>query len=270
MTVNPYTASELERRAVALFEVRFRLEHDCPYTRFTKANPKVEVQHWCSRESDVLEFAHPGLGQPEVDLRLRRLEKDLGSKFVRRVSVNGTTSLIVQKHSYTSMKQNVNAVIEEHNCMEVQPTVYRNGYEWYRILAFGHPDLTRLFGALSKWAEVEVVSKERLSERSARDTTTVSMRSLLGGLTGKQIVALLVALSTGYYDSPRKIRTADISERMRVPRTTYEAHLRKAEGKVLRALLPYVELVAGSADSQPEHDGKDFDDYWTRRNRLKS
>ncbi len=226
--------------------MRFRLEHDCPYTRFTKANPEIEVQHWCSRESDVLELAHPGIDGPEMDRRLRSLENDLGSKFVRKLSVSKNRSMIVQKHSYASMKQNVNAVIEEHNCMEVQPTVYRDGYEWYRVLAFNHTDLVGLFGALSSWADVEVVSKEQLSERSARDTTTVSLRSLFGGLTDKQLNAMLVALSTGYYDVPRRTRTADISSRMRVPRTTYEAHLRKAEGKVLRALLPYIELVSSA------------------------
>jgi predicted DNA binding protein len=237
---------------VELFEVRFRLEHDCPYTRFTKANPSVEVQHWCSRESDVLEFTHSGLDHEEMGPRLRKLEEDLDSKHVRKVDVGGTRTLIVQKHSYASMKQNINAVIEKHNCMEVQPTVYKGGYEWYRILAFNHSDLVRLFGALSRWADIDVVSKVRLSEGSARDSTTVSMRSLLGGLTQKQLDALLVALSAGYYDSPRKTRTADIARLMKAPRTTYETHLRKAEGKVLRALLPYIELVSRAAAVEAE------------------
>ena len=235
-----------------LFEVRFRLEHDCPYTRFTKSNPHVEVQHWCSRESDGLEFTHPGLNHDEMEPRLRSLEQDLDSKYVRKVYVGSSRTLVVQKHSYASMRQNINVAVEEHNCMEVQPTIYKDGYEWYRVLAFSHSDLVRLFGALSKWADVDVVSKERLSERSARDTTTVSMRSLLGGLTKKQLDALLVVLSAGYYDSPRKTRTADIAKLVRAPRTTYETHLRKAEGKVLRALLPYIELVSRAAPAEQE------------------
>jgi predicted DNA binding protein len=231
---------------MAMFEVGFKLEHDCPYTRLTKASPRMEVQHWCSKESDVFEFSHAGHEKKEVEARLAQLEKELGSKFVRRVALGNDRTLVVQRHSYASMKQNVNATIEAHNCMEIQPTVYKEGYEWYRVLAFEHEDLIRLFGDLAVWAEVSVVSKERLSDRSARDTTTVSTRSLLGGLTDKQRAALLVALSRGYYDTPSKVRTVDISKSMGVPRTTYEAHLRKAEGKVLRALLPYIELVAGS------------------------
>jgi predicted DNA binding protein len=230
---------------LTLFEVRFRVEHDCPYTRFSKALPRVVVQHWCSRESDVLEFALPeGLDQSSLESEMLRLQKGLGAKFVRKAVPERNRRVIVQKHNYSSMKQNVNSLIEDNNCMEVQPTVYKDGYEWYKVLAFNHRDLTRLFGQLSRWADVEVVSKERLSDRSPRDTTTVSMRNLLGGLTQKQLDALLVAISAGYYESPRKVRTEDISARVKTPRTTYETHLRKAEGKVLRSLLPYVELMA--------------------------
>ncbi|MDG6899930.1 MAG: helix-turn-helix domain-containing protein [Nitrososphaerota archaeon] len=222
------------------------MEHDCPYTRFTKSIPKAEMFHWCSRESDVLEVAESASSEPsELDVALNRLLKDLGAKAVRRIPLGSKGRLIVQKHDYSSMKQNVNTVIEEHNCMEVQPTVYKEGFEWYRILAFDNRDLIQLFGSLSRWADVHVVSKETLTERSTRDTMAVSIRRLLGGLTEKQLKALIVALSAGYYDTPRKVRTADISQRTNAPRTTYETHLRKAEGKVLKALLPYLELMTG-------------------------
>lgn len=230
---------------MGLCEVRIRLEHDCPYTRFTKAFPQVEMLHWCSRESDVLEITPSNADPAALDAGVDRLLRELGAKEVRRIPVGTKGRVVVQKHSYSSMRQNVNAVIEEHNCMEVQPTVYKGGFEWYRILAFDNEDLVRLFGTLSRWADVNVVSKDNLTEYSARETMTVSIRSLLGMLTERQLKALLVALSAGYYDTPRKVRTEDISRRLNSPRTTYETHLRKAEGKVMRALVPYVELMAG-------------------------
>jgi predicted DNA binding protein len=249
MTINPYTLFALQNFILPLIEVRIKLEHDCPYTRFTRALPQAEMLHWCSRESDVLELSSTsGLDPSELDAALNRLVKELGAKAVRNVSLGTRGRLIVQKHRFSSMKQNVNAAIERHNCMEVQPTVYRGGSEWYRILAFNNGDLIHLFGSLSKWADVSVVSRENLSERSARDTMTVSIEDLLGRLTEKQLKALLVALSAGYYDTPRRVRTLDISLRVNLPRTTYETHLRKAEGKVLRALTPYIELMAGLSE----------------------
>ncbi|MDG6910229.1 MAG: helix-turn-helix domain-containing protein [Nitrososphaerota archaeon] len=236
-----------------LLEVRIKLQHDCPYTRFTKALPQAELLHWCSRERDVLEVTSSDADPSELDESLRRLLKELGAKAVREVPLGQKGRLIVQRHNYSSMRQNVNAVIEQHNCMEVQPTVYKGGYEWYRIIAFDNKDLVRFFGALARWADVDVVSKEVLSERSARDTMTVSIRSLLGMLTERQLRALLVAVSAGYYDTPRRVRTLDISRSVDSPRTTYETHLRKAEGKVMRALVPYVELMAGLERDRPSN-----------------
>jgi len=232
---------------MALIEARIRLEHDCPYTVFTKTMPRVVVNHWCSRETDVLEFSSPPkTDQAELSHAMARLEKSLRARVVRRVQPSQDLCLVVQKHDYSSMRQNVNAVIEANSCMEVQPTVYKSGYEWYRILAFNQPDLLRLFGALSKKADLNVVSRETIADSSVRDTLTVSIRSLIGSLTDKQVSSLLAAISSGYYDTPGRVTTQELSQRLGSARTTFETHLRKAEGKVLRALLPYVELRAGS------------------------
>jgi predicted DNA binding protein len=234
---------------MTLIEARVRLEHDCPYTAFTKSMPRVVVNHWCSRETDVLEFSSTPKTDPgELASAMRRLEKSLGAKVVRKIQMGPNLCIVVQKHDYSSMRQNVNAVIEVHSCMEIQPTVYKAGYEWYKILAFNQSDLLRLFGALSKEADLNVVSRENIVDSSVRDTLTVSIQSLVGGLTDKQAASLSAAISYGYYNTPRRIRTLDISQKVGSPRTTFETHLRKAEGKVLRALLPYVELRAGAKD----------------------
>jgi predicted DNA binding protein len=229
---------------LTLYEARIRLEHNCPYTLFSKSVPEALVQHWCSMQSDVLEFSRIR----ELDsLLLRRemakLQRSLGSKFARIISVNPDLKIVIQRHDYSSMKSNVNFFIEKYNCMEVQPTVYREGFEWYRILAFDEKDLLELFKALSRTADINVISRSVLQDRSISDTLTISLKSLFGNLTEKQLKSLLSALRLGYYNSPRMIRTSDISKKLNTPRTTFETHLRKAEGKVLRGLIPYLELT---------------------------
>lgn len=97
--------------------------------------------------------------------------------------------------------------------MEVQPTVYRDGFEWYRILAFDGSDILRLFRALPKTADINVVSRGVLSDRSLKDTMTISMRNLFGNITEKQLRSLLTPLRLGYYNSPRLIRTSEISRK---------------------------------------------------------
>jgi predicted DNA binding protein len=201
-------------------------------------------------KSDVLEFSKlNSVSNLLVRKEMSRLEKSLGSKFVRTISTDLDTKIVIQKHDYSSMEPNVNTYIEKHNCMEVQPTMYKEGFEWYRILAFDQSDVLKLFQDLSKTADINVVSRRTLPDRTVGDTLTISTQSLFGDLTEKQLQSLLSALSLGYYNSPRRITTSDISKKMNIPRTTFETHLRKAQGKVLRGLIPYLELSTNSPKS---------------------
>jgi hypothetical protein len=70
----------------------------------------------------------------------------------------------------------------------------------------------------------------------------VSTNRLFAGLTAKQAEALRVAFERGYYRVPKRISTEEIAQQVRVPRTTDEEHLRKAESKVLSAIAPYLPL----------------------------
>ncbi len=198
-------------------------------------------------KSDVLEFSklNSVLAQA-LKREMSNLEKSLGSKFVRSISIEQDTEIVIQRHDYSSMEPNVNTYIEKHNCMEVQPTMYKEGYEWYRILAFDQSDILKLFQDLSKSADINVVSRRTLPDLTVGDTLTISTQSLFGELTEKQLRSLLSALSLGYYNSPRRITTSDISKKLNIPRTTFETHLRKAQGKVLRGLIPYLELSTNS------------------------
>ena len=62
---------------------------------------------------------------------------------------------------------------------------------------------------------------------------------------------LVFALENGYYQVPKKVTTEEIASKLKLPRTTYEEHLRKAEGKVLRSMAPYISL----SPARPLHRG---------------
>jgi predicted DNA binding protein len=76
----------------------------------------------------------------------------------------------------------------------------------------------------------------------------VSLNTLFAGLTRKQAEALLAAFERGYYRVPKQITTETIARHLRLPRSTYEDHLRKAESKVVHALAAYLQLY-----SSPRH-----------------
>jgi predicted DNA binding protein len=225
------------------YELTLRLEHDCPYTKFSESIPKAVTMHWCNNDKDVLEISTPPeITQENLERRIGKLVRDLNAKIVRNVAINSNLQIMVYLHRSSSMKQNVNAIIERCNCVEIQPTIYRDGSEWYRIIAFSDADVHALYDILSKFAKVRTVAQDVRPDSSIKSLVMIPSSALLGKLTKKQQNALRSALALGYFDIPPRTSTEFMAEQYGVARTTFEEHLRKAEEKILKSLLPYLEM----------------------------
>jgi predicted DNA binding protein len=225
------------------YDLTLSVEHNCPYTRFSKSLPDLITMHWCNNDKDVLEISSPGENsQMEIERGLKRLVRDLNAKITRSIPVDSNHKIVVYNHKASSMKENVNAEIERCNCVEVQPTIYRSGSEWYRIIAFDDQDVRALYKALSKFATVRTVSQEAQSDSSIKESLLIPSSALLGRLTKKQTDALRSSIAMGYFDVPARTTTSFIAEKQGIGRTTFEEHVRKAEGKILKSLLPYLEM----------------------------
>jgi predicted DNA binding protein len=199
--------------------------------------------HWCSNAKDVLEISTPSEIIPtRLNKHISELVDRLGAKIKRDISISSNRRIVVYNHNFSSMKQNVNAVIERCNCVEIQPTTYRDGSEWYRVIAFSEIDVMALYEVLTGFASVRTVSQEVHPDASIKDSIMISSSSLLGKLTKKQQNALTSAISLGYFDIPPRTNTESMAEKYGIARTTFEEHLRKAEGKILKSLLPYLEM----------------------------
>jgi len=59
-------------------------------------------------------------------------------------------------------------------------------------------------------------------------------------LTQKQKRALEIAINNGYYDYPKKIKMEKLAKIMGVSYSTYQQHLKTAEGKIVPSI--YKEL----------------------------
>ncbi len=70
----------------------------------------------------------------------------------------------------------------------------------------------------------------------------MSADALFSGLTEKQMEAVLAAHRYGYYNVPRAADVKKIATKERVPRTTFQEHLMKAENKLVSALIPNIKL----------------------------
>ena len=113
-------------------------------------------------------------------------------------------------------------------------------------MGFRESDYKKLFQDLDQIGQVRISQKRVIPEKSIRDTFVLSLNSVFSQLTEKQVGSLINALEAGYYQIPKKVTTEQIAVKHKVPRTTYEEHLRKAESKILQAIAPYVRLYSSS------------------------
>jgi predicted DNA binding protein len=227
---------------MAHIEVTFKLQHECPYNAFSKVHPAVVISHWCNWSRDVLEIAHIDLRDTHVQRNIHELTRALGTKVIRRSSASSNLQIVLQHCACDRIPPPTLPVIEGHNCLELQPAVYTEGWEWYRVIAFSEKDLRQLFKELDAFCKLEITTRRVIPTESIRDTLLISTATLFGELTSKQRRALIYALDQGYYRMPRRATAGDIAKRLGVPRTSYVDHLRKAENKILQAVGSYLRL----------------------------
>lgn len=228
---------------MTLYETAFRLQHECPLNDFSKLHPELVMSSYCNSDTDVLEISNEGAETfKEFEKDLETVWRRMRVKPLRRSSTERDLQVVIHHCECELIPAPVTPVFEKHHCLELQPCVYRGGWEYYRIISFSEKDARNVFAQLGKYCVVEVISRRAIKSGAVKETMLVSTSALFGGLTRKQVQALVFALENGYYQVPKKVTTEEMASKLRLPRTTYEEHLRKAEGKVLRSMAPYISL----------------------------
>jgi len=87
------------------------------------------------------------------------------------------------------------------------------------------------------------------AEGMTDDAFLLSLSSLFGNLTEKQMKALLAAIEGGYYEIPKRTTADELAGKLGTPRSTLEEHIRKAESKIVLAMAPYMMMYARVPES---------------------
>jgi len=225
-------------------EIQIKARTNNPIHRLTKKYPSLRIWMWCNFVQDVYEIVsdNPEEFHGAVE-EFRRLYHVLDETEI------STNIRLITQNCVCSRETTVHDNIQELEILNLMPIYYTRGHEYYRLIAFRHEALAELFDRLTDQGfQVDVLEKAPFNGMVSDSLITLS--SLVGSLTDKQVDAIVAAYNSGYYQTPRRVNVQTIADRVRVPRTTLQEHLNKAENKLISSIIPQIQLYARKTRSK--------------------
>jgi predicted DNA binding protein len=222
---------------MALWEVAMRASYDYPFIELSRSVPDTPISMWCLWNRELLQIPTRDAGV--IKTAERAIHK---AGHVVDQWVDAGAARLFLLNCTCARYDSIWNMIEAHQCWDAPPVVYQDGWANFRVISFESQNPKALYADLKTRGPAELVRKRELPLSALPSSVWTNV--LFGDLTEKQSAALLTAHRFGYYTSPRAITTEHIAQSLGVGRTTYEEHLRKAENRVISALIPYLQLFA--------------------------
>ena len=230
---------------MSLWEISFRAQYDYPFIQMSGRHPGLPISMWCLFNRELLQVP---TADPQV---LASIEKEItkaGRVIDRWAEARESRIFMLQKCTCDNLDSPWN-VWEKLDFVDAPPAVYKDGWGYFRVIGFDETRTRDLFREMGSRGPTELIRKRELTLSVL--PSSVWVNSLFAELTEKQMDAVLKAHRYGYYVSPRQITTESIAKGIGLSRSTYEEHLRKAENRIMGALIPYMQLFA-SGETKPE------------------
>lgn len=230
---------------MGLYEASFRVKHECPYREISERHPDLTIREWPLNDCQVLEVTT----EQTPTERLREDVERLGT--VLHESSGDDGYHVVTQTCLCTLEASIIDRFEEYNCLYQSPTIYRQGWEHYSVVAFDEEDIRALVGTLREDRDIEFLSKTTIEEKQIPHSMLTPVDQLFDDVTDRQMAALQLALESGYYEQPRETSLRELAARTSVARSTYEEHLRKAENKLLNSAGRFLRLVTANSSTDP-------------------
>ncbi|MGQ4556000.1 helix-turn-helix domain-containing protein [Halobellus sp. GM3] len=230
---------------MSLYEASIRVKHECPYRGISERHPDLTIREWPLSDCQVLEITAEMTPTDELLDEISRIGT------VLHESDDDDGYHVVTQSCLCSLEESIIDRFEEHNCLYQSPTIYRQGWEHYTVVAFGGDDIRELLGDLRADRDIELLSKTSISEKQIPHSMLAPANQLFENVTDRQLAALQLALESGYYEQPRNTSLRELADKTTVARSTYEEHLRKAENKLLTNAGQLLRLVTATSTADP-------------------
>jgi len=223
---------------MSLFQITFKVRHDCPFGNISRKFPFVRMFLWCNRKHEIIEVVLSRESQYEEILRAVGALPGI----IEEASDRGNIRLIT-KRCYCTTKNSIGRNVDANNMLLLMPVSYQAGWEYYRVIAFRHKDFRRLAEKIPELPCELVIIRKSIVDGSIGGSVPVSVDDLFSNLTSRQLDTLLTSYFMGYFSFPRKTNVVEIARAKKVARTTFQEHLTKAENKLVANVVPYLQLL---------------------------
>jgi predicted DNA binding protein len=127
---------------MSLYQASFRLRHECPYRELSERFPDLTIREWYLSDCQVLEISSQNAPPAELIEAIDQLGTIL-HRFRDESELH-----VVTKACLCPVENSVINRFEEYNCLYQPPTVHRQGWEQYSLIAFDEEDIRALHEGL--------------------------------------------------------------------------------------------------------------------------
>ncbi len=234
---------------MTLFHVALKVAYDSFFINLSRRFPSAKIFIWCNRDKDVIEII--ARNPEDYPLLMKEVRENPLVGVLEESSDNSRIYLNVSECH--CMNQNtIVRHIGELDIINVFPNIIQNGWVYHRLIIFKHEDFEELLRRFDNWGWVHQILRKVPFDGFIASSLTLTADFLFSELTEKQMDAMLTAHKHGYYNLPRNSDVQTIATKERVPRTTFQEHLKKAENKLVTALVPYMQLFNRAPPAKKE------------------
>jgi predicted DNA binding protein len=218
---------------MGLWEASFRCQYEFPLVAISSQLPATPLYAGCLGGSSWVQV-------PDADeATVREVSEGIrhaGGRIVRSQR-SGDSQLFIISEPWSS-RNGLHSLFQASQCRLAMPWMYQDGWGYFRVLSLEDGHLRAFFAELGARGDFQLIRKSELPLDVLPTTTWI--QGVFSNLTAKQAESILEAHRAGYYRSPRRVTRGQIARELGVGRTTLEEHIRKAERKIMNALVPHL------------------------------
>ena len=229
-----------------MLEISLRFQHQCPYSDLSRKFPEAKISLWDNLQREFLDVrSDKPKDWPRMNRELEALARNKGSRILRKISDGRGYQFQIMTCACERRGSTLDMVMQS-DCLFVPPIRFEGGLETYHVVGFDKGAAGRLLAKFRPKGEAEIAGQKEIEIESLAQSTFMPLMDPLSAMTSMQLNALATSMALGYYRLPRRTSTGKIAASLRVPRTTFQEHRKKAESKLMAALAPYVLTYVGS------------------------